>query len=112
LEERTSISRPSAALAVTELRWSLAPTRAEQSDEDQHRVAARVVVDVVPVRVTGVVDAVLAAAVAGVGQTDAGRPVRRRERESSPIRKECLNLSRGQPGSQAVGGCRFDESAW
>ena len=75
-KQRAQIARLAGILVVAEQRGAATTAVAIQAEEDQHRIAARVVVDVAPIGIADVVDAVAAAAIAAVGQTDAGRPVR------------------------------------
>src|SRR5688572_8863218 len=69
-EDRAEVTGFAAILVVAEERRPAAAAASIEAEEDQHRVAAGVVVDIAPIGVADVVDAVAAAAVAGIG--DAG----------------------------------------
>ena len=110
-EKRTQIAGFAAVLVEAEERRSAAALASLEAQEHQHRVAAGVVVDVAPVGVPDVADAVLAAAIAAIGQAHAGRSVRRRKREFAPVREKVLHLSRGETRPEAAGRRRFDKPA-
>ena len=94
------------ALVDAEQRRPAAALAAFESQKHQHGVAASVVVDVVPVRVADGHHAIGAAAIAAIGQPEAGGVVGRGERELPARGQERLSLSAGyrRPQTRAGGG--------
>src|ERR1043165_5673356 len=95
-EKRPEVLRVAGSLVEGEQRRPAASLAALEAHEDQHRVAADVVVDVAPIRLADRKHAILPAAVAGVRQTNALRAVRRGEREGAALRHERSDFARRQ----------------
>src|SRR5439155_20420748 len=79
-----------------EERRATTATTAVQRKEDEHRVAAHMVVRVAPVRAADGVDAVAAVAVARVRESDPLGQIRRRERERPSGWQQRVDLRLGQ----------------
>ena len=111
VEERPDLGDLAGRLVVAEQRGAGAAGVHVQADEDQHRVAAGVVVDVAPIGGADVVDAIgSAAAVAVVGQADALRQVGHRKRELAARRQQRLDLRGRQQRTDVDAGAELDES--
>ena len=96
LEERTDLGEHIGQLVVAEERRATTATTAVQRKEDEHRVAAHMVVRVAPVRAADGVDAVAAVAVARVRESDPLGQIRRRERERPSGWQQRVDLRLGQ----------------
>ena len=105
------IARFAAALVDAEERRAAAALAAIEAEEHQHRVAAGVIVDVVPVGVADRVDAIGALAVAAVGQAERGGVVRCGKRELAARRQDGLRLTGRHGRTKAGAGGRIDETA-
>src|SRR5262249_41931474 len=110
-EEWSFIADLTRVLVVAEKRRPAA-LRTCQAQEDKHRVAADVVVDVAPVRVTDRVGAVGAAAVARVRHPNTLREVGRWELERAALGQERLDFSGQRLQAEAGTRRRFHEAAW
>src|SRR5439155_26683198 len=97
-------------LVVAEGGRAAAATGAVEREEDQHRVAAHVVVHVAPVRVADIDYAVGSAAIARVREPDRPGQVRGRKREETPFRDQQLDLGRGQQGADVQAGRELEEA--
>jgi hypothetical protein len=96
VEERPHVERLAGCLVVGEEAWPRTAAIAIQAEDDQHRLAVDVIVDVVPVRIAHVIDAVMTAAVSGVRQARGNGGIRCRKREPAARGKRLLHRAFGE----------------
>src|SRR5688572_27001487 len=109
-KQRTEVLRLPGVLVVAEKRRAAAAPLPIEAEDDQHGVAADVVVDVAPVRIPDVVHAIAAAAVTRVGEPDAGGAVGGWKREGAALRHERLDFAGRETRPEAGASRRVDES--